>query len=127
MGMDFNYAGSSSYPRFDRELCAIAEVLGGIKTEHLKEREATENEHFLGHWFGFMSSDDSSEAKFIFPEGTNKVLVKWFNNIYGFFTPGDTKVVWSIISEHPEIKDISGQIWYELETCNECNSAWHID
>lgn len=44
MGMDYQYAGSSSYPRFDRELCLVAEVFGGEKTEHLKERLATENE-----------------------------------------------------------------------------------
>ena len=38
MGMDYRWAGSASYPRFDRELCAVAEVFGGIKAEHLKER-----------------------------------------------------------------------------------------
>ena len=31
MGMDYQYAGSASYPRFDRELCLVAEVFGGIK------------------------------------------------------------------------------------------------
>lgn len=42
MGMDYRWSGSSSYPRFDRELCAIAAIFGGIKTDHLKERESTE-------------------------------------------------------------------------------------
>lgn len=27
MGMDYQYAGSASYPRFDRELCEVAKVL----------------------------------------------------------------------------------------------------
>ena len=126
MGMDYNWAGSASYPRFDRELCAVAEVFGGIKTEHLKEREATENERPLGYWFGFLSSDCSDKTKFVFPEGTNETLVKWFNNIYGDFTTEETKTVWEYISKHTEIKEISSQIWYELEMCSENNESWDI-
>jgi len=127
MGMDFKYAGSASYPRFDRELCSIAEALGGIKTEHLKERESTENERFLGYWFGFLSSDDPSKTKFVFPKGTNETLVKWFNNIYDFFTPAEVKIIWSLISKHPEVKDLSRQIWSELEACSQYNSAWDLN
>ncbi len=126
MGMDYSYAGSANYSRFDKELCAVAEVFGGIKTEHLKEREATENERPFGYWFGFLSSDDSEKVKFVFPEGTNKILVKWFNNIYGDFTVEETKVVWKYVSQHPEIGDISRQIWYELKMLNEENEAWGI-
>lgn len=59
MGMDYQYAGSASYPRFDRELCEVAKVFGGIETAHLKERRETESERPLGYWFGFLSSDDS--------------------------------------------------------------------
>lgn len=126
MGMDYSWAGSASYPRFDRELCTVAEVFGGIKTEHLKEREATENERFCGYWFGFLSSDSSNNPKFIFPEGTNEILVKWFNNVYEFFTPEETKVIWEHISKHPEIDEISHQIWYELEMLNEFNEGWDV-
>ena len=127
MGMDYSYAGSASYPRFDRELCAVAEVFGGIKTEHLKEREATENERPLGYWFGFLSSDDSNKIKFVFPEGTNETLIRWFNNIYGEdFTVEETKTVWEHISKHTEIYEISHQIWHELETLTENNEAWYI-
>lgn len=126
MGMDYSWAGSASYPRFDRELCAVAEVFGGIKTEHLREREATENERPCGYWFGFLSSDDSEKTKFVFPEGTNSVLVKWFNNIYDDFTVEETKTVWEHISKHTEIEEISHQIWYELEMLTENNEAWYI-
>ena len=97
MGMDYQYAGSASYPRFDRELCEVAKVFGGIETAHLKERRETESERPLGYWFGFLSSDDSKEQKFSFPEGTNDILVKWFNDIYSeSFTPEETKIVWKI-------------------------------
>lgn len=127
MGMDYQYAGSASYPRFDRELCEVAKVFGGIETTHLKERRETESERPLGYWFGFLSSDDSKEQKFSFPEGTNDILVKWFNDIYSeSFTPEETKIVWKNISKHPEIEEISNQIWYELEALCEDNEAWEL-
>lgn len=126
MGMDYRYAGSASYPRFDRELCAVAEIFGGIKTEHLKEREATESERPFGYWFGFISSDNSNLPKFVFPEGTNETLIKWFNDIYGEFTLKETKIIWKCISEHPEIQDISCEIWYELEQTIDNEEGWYI-
>lgn len=66
MGMDYTHSGSANYPRFDREICAVAEVFGGKKSENLKERKNTENERPFGYWFGFLSSDDSDLPKFIF-------------------------------------------------------------
>ena len=126
MGIDFQYAGSASYPRFDRELCAVAEVFGGVKTEHLKEREVTENERPLGYWFGYLSSANSDLPNLAFPEGTNDVLVKWFNNIYDDFSEEETKIVLENIQSHPEIQDISHQIWDELEMLVENDEGWGI-
>lgn len=127
MGMDYQYAGSASYPRFDRELCEVAKVFGGVETARLKERKETENKRSLGYWFGFLSSDDSKETKFIFPDGTDKTLIKWFNDIYSEdFTLEETKIVWKNISKHPEIKEISSQIWYELKELCENNEAWEL-
>ena len=124
--MNYVYAGSASYPRFDRELCAVAEVFGGIKTEHLKDQELTEFEKPLGYWFGFLSSDNSDVPKFIFPKDTDEILVKWFNNIYSFFNKNETKMIWDQVSKHPEIEEISNQIWYELKSCVECDDSWYI-
>lgn len=126
MGMDYQYAGSSSYPRFDKELCAVAEVFGGIKTEHLKERKATENQRPFGYWFGFLSSDDSNTPKFTFPEKTNETLIKWFNNVYTKLTVDETKTIWSQISEHTEIETISSQIWNELKHLTQYDECWDI-
>ena len=127
MGMDYKYAGSASYPRFDRELCTLAKIFGGIETEHLKERKETESKRPLGYWFGFLSSDDSKEPKFIFPKETNEVLVRWFNDVYNEnFTLEDTRTIWNHISKHPEIREISSQIWNELESLCEENEAWCI-
>lgn len=127
MGMDYRYAGSASYPRFDRELCEVAKVFGGVATVHLKERMETENERPFGYWFGFLSSDDSKEVKFVFPDGTNEVLIKWFNDIYSEnFTPEETNIIWENISKHPEIKEISSQIWNELKSLCENNETWEL-
>ena len=73
-----------------------------------------------------MSSDDSDEDKFIFPKGTNETLVKWFNNIYSYFNEKEVKVIWNLIKEHPEIQDISKQIWEELKLLNKFNVGWEI-
>lgn len=126
MGMNYEYAGSASYPIFDREICSVVEVFGGVKTEHLKEREMTENERPFGYWFGFMSSDDSDTPKFLFPERTNETLIKWFNNLYDGLSAEETKIVWEHISRHPEIKEISDQLWHELEMLVENDEGWSI-
>ena len=126
MGMDYKYSGSASYPRFDKELCSVAEIFGGVKTEHLKEREATENERLFGHWFGFLSSDNSDKPKFIFPKNTNETLVRWFNNVYGCFSVEETKIIWQCIKEHPEVKEISSQIWCELEELVDYDDYWQL-
>ena len=127
MGMDFQYAGSASYPRFEQELCEIAKVFNGIETEHLKQRKETESKKPFGHWFGFLGADNAEESKFIFPEETNEILIKWFNDVYSEnFTSDETKIIWENISKHPEIKEISRQIWEELEILCEENEPWRV-
>jgi len=126
MGMDYQYAGSASYPRFDEEICSVAEIFGGIKTEHLKERKRTENERPCLYWLGFLSSDRSAMPKFIFPEGTNEILIRWFNNPYKELTEEETKIVWEQISAHHEIENISRQLWSELKTLTEYDEGWSI-
>lgn len=127
MGMDYKYAGCASYPRFEREVCEVAKIFGGEETKHIKARKEIQNKESLEYWFGFLNIDDTKEQKIIFPQGTNEILVKWFNDIYSEnFTPEETKIVWDNISKHPEIDEISHQIWYELETLCEENEAWEI-
>lgn len=126
MGVDYRYAGSASYPRFDKEICEIAKIFSGEKTEYLIKREKnSSNESTLDYWFGFLKSD-SKETNFVFPKGTDETLVKWLNDPYAIFDEKETKVIWNHISNHPEIEDISDQIWRELETLVECGHGWII-
>ena len=126
MGVDYRYAGSSSYPRFDREICEIAKIFGGEKTEDLiKREENSSNESTLDYWFGFLKST-SKETNFVFPKGTDKTLIRWFNDPYDIFNEKETKVIWNHISKHSEIENISDQIWRELETLVKCGRGWYV-
>ena len=100
MGMDYVWSGSASYPRFHRELTDVAELFGGVSRIRYP-------------WF-------------VFPPETNDILVKWFNLPYEDFTAEETKILWELISAHPEIEEISYQIWNELRTCVELETSWHI-
>lgn len=105
MGMDYTYAGSASYDRFEEELTKVADVFCGkrIKTE------------------------EGEPLKFTFPKDTNETLVNWFNNSFGeWFTYEDTFIVWQIISHNNLIKNISPQIWRELEGCVNNHTGWDI-
>lgn len=125
--MDYRYAGSASYPRFDSELTAIAKLFGGELTEDLKEKINTEPKTIYDYWFGTLSSMEPDDKKFIFPENTNPVLVKWFNNPYDYFSFKETKIIWDNIKPYAEkIKALSEQIFEELECCVECLQGWHI-
>lgn len=100
MGMNYVWSDSASYVRFEIELTEIAKIFGGQRRIR--------------------------RPIFIFPDGTNESLVKWFNNVYEYFTKEETKIIWELISAYPEIKEISLQIWNELEKCVEFESGWYI-
>lgn len=127
MGMDYQYAGSASYPRFEKELCEVAAVFGGMLTEELKKKKEETIPHSLQYWFGVISSESPETEKFVFPKNTNETLVKWFNDIYGTFSVYETVTIWKMVSQHPEIQEISSQIWDELKTLAEMPcECWSI-
>ena len=128
MGMDYKYAGSASYPRFDREIKDLAKLFKGYETEELKHRAETENERPFGYWFGYMSSADSNMEKYVFPKDTNKVLVKWFNHIYENFTPEETEIIFNEIKQYKsEVEEISDQVYQELKELYEMGEGWYIN
>lgn len=129
MGMSYEYAGSASYPRFDEEVCAVAAVFGGVKTEELKQcekRQKSMSKNTFDYWFGFYISGNENEQRFVFPEGTNETVAKWLNNIYEPRTVEETKEIWKHICVHHEIKDISSQIWGEFRERYLRDEGWEI-
>lgn len=131
MGMDYKYAGSASYPRFDEELCEVANIFGGVKTDYLK---SLENDYNKADWvtrmWGTISADCSENVvneKFIFPSKTPNILKKFFNNPYDDFDTKETFEIWKNIKKHPEIKKISYQIWNEFETLTAQRENWWIN
>lgn len=126
MGMDYKYAGSASYPRFDREVCELVKLFGGKESKQLKERRDNEIEGSISYWFGFMSGDNTIKERFVFPSGTPAVLVKWFNNLYDPLSVEETREVWSFLKEKEEAEKISLQICHELKTLVELDEGWEI-
>ena len=129
MGMDYQHAGSASYPRFDKELTDVARVFGGIPTKELKEK-VTQGEKALKecglaleYWFG---ATNLEEDRFVFPDGTDELLVKWFNHPYDFLTPEETKHVGNIILSHKEIYDLSLQMYSEWQDVIDCSDCWEL-
>lgn len=100
MGMDYVWSGSASYPRFRQEIENIVKVFGGI--------------------------DIIGEPWFIFPKRTNTILVNWLNRPFNDLTEEETKVVWEEVRQHPEIEEISYQVWNELKICVGLETGWHI-
>lgn len=126
MGCDYRYAGSATYPRFDRELCEIARILGCEETEHLKERRDTEDQRPAGYWFGFLSSDKPGNMLFRVPTTLPEAIAKWLNDPYGDFDARETREIWNVVREHPEIRDASVQIWNELDQLCRYREGWHL-
>lgn len=128
MGMDYRYAGSASYPRYEEEIVKVAAVFGGKETKEIQEQHERCLEQPLGYWFGYMfpTKGDESIPKFLFPEGTNELVMKWLNHPYDDMPIEEIEVVWEEVKEHPEIEAISYQIWYELRHLCMYREMWSI-
>lgn len=126
MGMDYKHAGCASYSRFDKELCDVAKVFGGVLSEDLRKYyEETKNGEKYYIW-GFLNNDEDKTAKFVFPDKTPPLLVRWFNDPYGDYSKKETREIWKIIYKKPEIRNISFQIWDELQWLVEHGDYWWI-
>ena len=117
MGMDYRYAGSSSYPRFNDEIKGIVELFGGKMTTARKP----ENECNLVEYF--MEAPLSYEM----PEGTPEVFTRWVNNPYDELNEEDTKAVYNILkTKMAEVEKISNQIAYEFNCLHDYGNNWYI-
>lgn len=127
MGMDYQYAGSASYPRFDEEVKKVVEILGGKETAELVARKDEQNKSFLGYWFGYSSSASSEMEKYAFPKDTDPLLVRWFNHIYAPYTAEETRKIFELLSPHADaIQDVCSQMYSELESLVEYEEGWEL-
>lgn len=117
MGMDYKFAGSASYPRFNSELKAVVELFGGkMETKRKPQEECTMLEYFM-----------EEPLKYSFPEGTPKVLCKWANKPYDGLTVAETEELYSILkTKWDEVKTASEQIAYELDDLHSRGLGWSI-
>lgn len=118
----YKYAGKSSRNRFEKELYSIAKVFDAVILEPFNDINNKENDY----WYDSLINGKYKQFKFKFPNKTDKTLVKWFNNIYSTFDKNEVKIIWMHISSYNKIKNISAQIWFELETLVECDEGWNI-
>ena len=103
MGMDYVWSGSASYPRFDKELGKVAEILGA------QVRKTSQGIQYYKYY-----------------EPILDIVVGWLNQPFNDLTEEETKIVWEAVRQHPEIEEISWQIWNELEKCVALETGWHI-
>lgn len=117
MGMDYQFAGSSSYPRFNDELKAVVELFGGkMETNRKPKEECTMLEYFM-----------EEPLKYSFPEGTSNVLCKWANEPYDKLAVAETEELYSILkTKWEEVKAASKQIADEFDELHSWGMAWSI-
>lgn len=126
MGMDYRYAGSASYPRFETELRQVAKALGCLETAHLDGLQAQSKQQPFGYWFGCMSGDNTGKAKFSVPAMLPEAVAKWLNDPYGDRTIEETSKIWDAVRDRSEIQALSPQIYSEFEWLARWHEGWHI-
>lgn len=126
MGMDYRYAGSASYPRFEEELRLVAKELGCAETGYLGELEQASGRKPLGYWFGCMYNSDKRRAKFDVPDSLPESVAKWLNDPYDERSPEETAEIWEAVKDRPGIRALSSQIYSELEWLARWHEGWHI-
>lgn len=133
MGVDYIYAGSTSYSRFDKEITAIAEILGGkLNSEYSQTfKTAVDREsenHNIFNLFGILNVTDKDRRsdKYDFPDELDPIVADWLNHPYKMQSPENTKHIWNVVSKYPCIDDRAHQIWWELEDLVANHRGWYV-
>ncbi|MBR4407564.1 MAG: hypothetical protein IKT27_04565 [Clostridia bacterium] len=124
MGVDFQWSGSASYPRYYEEVQKIAtQCFGAVLNEQFVKDEQKVEKSLLNPEYMFGSVHERDD-KFTFPEGTPEEVVKFCQKPVGKFY--DAKKLWEAFQVHPEIEEISDDIWNEVKTCALYNESYHV-
>jgi hypothetical protein len=108
--MRYRYVGEVDSARFENEMCDMASLFGGRRK-----------------MIGIDGYLTNGGIQFSFPFGTNRILARWFNNIYGSFSVKETRIIWDCLRRYPQAKNISPQIWNELASTVLNGEGWHVD
>lgn len=124
MGVDFTWGGSASYPRYYEEVQKIAtQCFGAVLNAQFVKDEQKVEKSLLNPEYMFGSVHERDD-KFTFPEGTPEEVVKFCQKPVGEFY--DAKKLWEAFQVHPEIEEISYQIWEEVKACATYNESYHV-
>lgn len=126
MGMDYQYSGSASYPRFEKEIEAIAKALGAEPTDALAVLQDIAAKKPLGYWFGCLQGAQPGDTVFAVPDSLPEAVSKWLNHPYESRTPAETAEIWKAVSAHPGIESLSVQVWGELRELADSGEGWDI-
>lgn len=121
MGMDYRFAGSASYSRFEDELTSVAKLFGGLPIDKIKKEEK------VFYPWGVMNLQDGSSTKFVFDKELPNEVIKFFNDPYGNFSIKETEIIYNTLHEKwEEVKEVSWQISNELLNCVMAKESWYI-
>lgn len=124
MGVDFQWSGSASYPRYYEEVEAIAtKCFGATLNPQFVEDEKKVEKSLINPTYMFGTVHERND-KFIFPDGTPEVIVEFCRKPTMEFY--DASKMWEAFQQHPEIEEISYQIWEEVKCCAEYRSSYHV-
>lgn len=124
MGVDFFFSGSASYPRYYEEVEKIAvQCFGATLNNKFVKAEKKVEKSLLNPEYMFGSVHDRHD-KFIFPKETPKIIVEFCREPVG--KNYNSRELWKVFQQHPEIEDISFQIWNEVKVSAECGCSYEV-
>lgn len=125
MGVSFNWGGGgASYPRYYEEVEAIATKCFGATLNPKFVEDAKQVEKSLVNPTYMFGKVHDRPDKFIFPEGTPEAIVAFCRKpVDECYEP---KPLWDAFQQHPEIEEISYQIWEEVRCCAIYGELYHV-
>lgn len=127
MGMDYQFAGSASYDRFDIETIALAQALGGkLNPDFQRRMNNIQSKVFYPFGIINVSEEDRQADKFVFPDGFDEIIAHWLNHPFDEVSAMDTQHIYSILNIYPGMSSISPQIYTELQQCCENGCGWNV-
>ena len=98
-------------------------IVGAVLNAEFVEAEKKVEKSLVNPTYMFGTVHERDD-KFTFPEGTPEAIVKFCQKPVDEFY--DPKPLWEIFQQHPEIEEISDQIWNEVKCCAEYGELYHV-